>query len=142
MTDIHVDDFYRDTAKTLVLLYNNFPRQQTLYVEDIAGPDTPDEFGLHSKRHEAGLNTLLWLANSDYLTYTSLIKREALEDVCLSHRTFILLNSAAQEQQLEHNHPHGSEQLLINRLRRELKSGSSASLALLVRELMVLSRGV
>lgn len=140
MTDIHIDDFYRDTAKTLVLLYNTFPRQITLYVEDIAGPDTPDDFGLHSKRHEACLNAFLWLATSDYIHYKSLIKREALEEATLSHRAFLLLNSAKADESLSHVEPHGSSALLINQLREQLQTGTSTTLAILVKELMATSR--
>lgn len=140
MTDLHIDDFYRDAAKTLVMLYNTFPRQITLYVEDIAGEDTPDEFGLHSKRHEACLSTLLWLGNTDYLIYKGLIKREALEDACLSHRAFMLLNSASAASTLNHKELHDSDSLFINQLRKQLKTGSSNTLALLVKDIMTLSR--
>ena len=140
MTDIHIDDFYRDTANILVTLYNTFPRHITLYVEDISGPDTPDDFGLHSKRHESCLSTLLWLANSDYLNYKGLIKREGIEEATLSHRTFLLLNSAQAGSELNPIEPHGSADLLINQLRQELKSGTSNTLAILVKNLMACSR--
>lgn len=140
MTDIHIDDFYRDTAKTLVTLYNTFPRHIILYVEDIAGPDTPDDFGLHSKRHESCLSTLLWLANSDYINYKSLIKREAIEEATLTHRAFLLLNSAPTNDGLNYSEPHGSTDLLINKLRQELQTGTSHTLAILVKDLMATSR--
>ena len=48
MADIHIEEFYKDAAIALVQLYNAFPRRVNLFVEDIAGPDEPDEFGLHS----------------------------------------------------------------------------------------------
>ncbi len=136
MPDIHIDDFYRDTAKTLVALYNHFPRPLSLYVEDIAGPDTPDEFGLHSKRHESCLSAFIWLSNAGYLNYTSLIMREALEAATLTHDGFVLLNSELDGDQLNPKAPHGSEGLLINLLRRELESGTSGSLAVLVKGVM------
>ncbi|WP_053980117.1 hypothetical protein [Marinagarivorans algicola] len=136
MPDIHIDDFYRDTAKTLVALYNNFPRPLSLYVEDIAGPDTPDEFGLHSKRHESCLSTFIWLGNAGYLNYASLIMREALEAATLTHQAFILLNSGLKNDELNPKAPHGSEGLLINLLRRELENGTSGSLAILVKGVM------
>ena len=47
MSDIHIDDFFRDAAIALNRLYLSFPRPIALYVEDIIGPDEPDEFGLH-----------------------------------------------------------------------------------------------
>ncbi len=45
MADIHVEEFYKDVAIALVQLYMSFPRRVNLFVEDIAGPDEPDEFG-------------------------------------------------------------------------------------------------
>lgn len=147
--DIHIDDFYRDTAKALVLLYNHFPRAMTLYVEDVSGPDTPDEFGLHSKRHESCLSALLWLGTAGYLNYSSLVRREAIEEATLSHRAFILLNSAVHnatqnissenDQVLNPLEAHGSDALLINQLRQELQNGTSSSLAITVKKLMALS---
>ena len=59
MADIHIEEFYKDAAIALVQLYNAFPRRVNLFVEDIAGADEPDEFGLHSKRHMACFGTLL-----------------------------------------------------------------------------------
>lgn len=151
MSDIHIDDFYRDTAKTLVMLYNHFPRPLSLYVEDIAGPDTPDEFGLHSTRFEACLSTLIWLSSAGYLNYKTLIMREALEEATLTQQAFILLNSAynhsgSNNQDLNNpgfnnpdlnpTAPHGSDDLLINLLRQQLRNGSSTSLAILVKTVM------
>lgn len=158
MTDLHIDDFYRDTAKILLTLYKSFPRQITLYVEDIAGPDTPDEFGLHSKRHEACLSALLWLSNAGYLHYSDIIKREALENVTLSHRAFVLLNSSLNNEQLDgksisdlDSTTHqassikpvaSSKSLLIHQLKETLKYGSSDTLASLIKRLMILSRAL
>lgn len=140
--DIHIDDFYRDTAKALVLLYNHFPRALTLYVEDVSGPDTPDEFGLHSKRHESCLSTLLWLGTAGYLNYTSLVRREAIEEATLTHRAFLLLNSAEQAQALNPLEAHGSDALFINQLRQELQNGTSLSLAITVKKMMALSNSI
>lgn len=91
MADIHIADFYKDAARILVQLYNQFPRPGMLFVEDIAGPDTPDEFGLHSPRHEACLSTMLWLAQSGYLRYETLVRQEAIDQAALTQRGFTLL---------------------------------------------------
>lgn len=91
--DLHIEDFCKDTAKILLALYKRFPQKSTLYVEDISGPDTPDEFGLHSPRHSACFNTLLWLAENDYLHFSDVVRQEALENVVLSHRAFTFLSS-------------------------------------------------
>ena len=141
MSDIHIDDFYRDTAKTLVMLYNHFPRPLSLYVEDIAGPDTPDEFGLHSTRFEACLSALIWLSTAGYLNYKTLIMREALEEATLTQQAFILLNSAYNNSDLNPPGlnpaaPHDSDDLFINLLRQQLRNGSSTSLAILVKTVM------
>lgn len=140
MPDLHIDDFYRDTAKALVVLYNAFPRKITLYIEDISGPDTPDDFGLHSKRHDAALNTLLWLGSTDYLSYKTQIRSEALEDTVLTHRTFLLLNSGLNRGSFDHQVPHAGADLLISKLREQLTSGTSSTLAICVRSIMAASR--
>ncbi len=157
MSDLHIDDFYRDTARILVNLYNHFPRKITLYVEDIAGADKPDEFGLHSPRHLACFHTILWLAQTDYVHYESLIRQEAADQIVLSHRGFLLLTSMHNGHE-RNNEKHDEktdepirfsasapaisvqEHLLINRIRRELKEGSSFSLAALMRDTLLHSR--
>lgn len=60
--DLQIDDFYKDAASGLLMLYQAFPRKLALYVEDLIGREEPDEFGLPSKRHQACLGALLWLA--------------------------------------------------------------------------------
>lgn len=139
MSDIHLDDFYRDTARILVALYNHFPRKTTLYVEDIAGPDQPDEFGLHSPRHLACFHTLMWLAHTDYLTYESLIRQEAADEIVLSHRGFLLLTSELPTGTTIHASA-PLQQLIIQRIRRELKEGTSTTLANLMHQVITHSR--
>lgn len=148
MSDIHIDDFYRDAAKILVLLYNQFPRKITLYVEDISGPDTPDEFGLHSPRHQACFHTMMWLGSSDYLRYEQLVRQEALDQVALSHRGFLVLNAALPPDPVPNpdlalpEHLLKEEALVIHRIRQELKEGTSFSLADTMRQVFRLSRGL
>ncbi|BFM19933.1 hypothetical protein [Gilvimarinus japonicus] len=93
MADIHITDFYRDAAKALNQIYNSFPRLVTMFVEDISGPDTPDEFGLHSPRHQACFATLLWLAAEGYIRYQDTIRQEAIDQVTLTHKGFTLLSA-------------------------------------------------
>lgn len=148
MSDIHIDDFYRDAGKILVLLYNQFPRKVTLYVEDISGPDTPDEFGLHSPRHQACFHTMMWLGSSDYLRYEQLVRQEALDQVVLSHRGFLVLNAAMPTSGSDHpvlelpDSPLKQDALVIHRIRHELKEGTSFSLAEFMRQVFRLSRGL
>lgn len=93
MADIHIADFYKDAATVLVQLYNQFPRPMMLFVEDVAGPDEPDEFGLHSPRHQACLATMFWLARAGYIHYETVVRQEALDQVTLTQRGFTLMAS-------------------------------------------------
>ncbi len=93
MADLHIDDFYRDVATTFKWLYASFPRKIVLYVEDICGPDEPDEFGLHSPRFEAGFSAAVWLAEQGYLSFDAPIRQEALDQAVLTRRGFLLLSS-------------------------------------------------
>ncbi len=92
MSDLNLVDFCRDTAKVLIKLYGKFPQKIILYVEDFAGADTPDEFGLHSERFVAGFHCLQWLAETDYIQYSQTIRQEAIEDATLTHRSFTFLS--------------------------------------------------
>ncbi|WP_309043247.1 hypothetical protein [Marinobacter sediminicola] len=97
MADIHIEEFYKDAAVALVQLYNAFPRRVNLFVEDIAGADQPDEFGLHSKRHMACFGTLLWLAEEGFLRYVDTIRQDALDQAVLTQEAFIRLSAPAPD---------------------------------------------
>lgn len=88
MGDIHIYDFYRDVGIALSKLYSVFPRPYTLYVEDLCGPDVPDEFGLHSDRHMSALSALMWLADEGFIKFDSLIQNEAVDQAVLTHKGF------------------------------------------------------
>ena len=98
MADIHIDDFYRDVAKILTLLYGVFPRKTALYVEDVSGPDEPDEFGLHHPRFHACFSTMIWLAEHGYLLYRDTIREEALDQAVLSQKAFLVLSAQSDEE--------------------------------------------
>ena len=93
MTDINVDDFCKDTGRTLLVLYRSFPRPVTLFVEDLCGPDRPDEFGMHSERHLACFSALLWLAQEGFLRFVDTIRQEAVDQAVLTGRSFMLLST-------------------------------------------------
>ena len=95
MADIHIEEFYKDTAIALVQLYGAFPRRVNLFVEDIAGADEPDDFGLHSKRHMACFGALLWLEEEGFLRYVDTIRQEALDQAVLTQRAFVRLSAPA-----------------------------------------------
>ncbi len=90
--DLQIDDFYRDAAGGLLLLYQSFPRKLALYVEDLIGREEPDEFGLPSKRHQSCLGALLWLAEEGYLRFDSCIAYDALDQAVLTEKGFLRLS--------------------------------------------------
>jgi len=84
MLDIHITEFYNDTAKILLSLYRSFPRQVSMYVEDISGLDTPDDYGLHSERHLGCFNTFLWLEVEGLIRYGDVEQQTAFNHCVLS----------------------------------------------------------
>lgn len=113
MNDLHIDDFYRDITKIILALYANFPRPASIYVADISGVDEVDEFGLHSDRHNACFQAMLWLANEDLIRYADTIYSEGIDQAVLTHKAL---------QWLSARNEHG---LAIQQLHAALKDGST-----------------
>ena len=135
MSDIHIDDFYRDSAKILVCLYTTFPTPTTLYVEDISGPDEPDEFGLHHPRFESCFSTMIWLAQHDYLHFDELLRKEAIDQAVLTKKAFLILTGSSLGNELHNKMPPETPQSIADRLntqiaqlRNALNEGSSIQL--------------
>lgn len=139
MADLNLVDFYKDTALILVRLHSTFPRKIELYVEDIIGPDDVDEFGLHSKRHEACLGAMFWLADEGYIRYYTNIRQEAIDQVILTSKAVVLLgaiindlpapadiNALPQTEALE-------RMTLIEHIRTAIKEESSAQITQVMR---------
>lgn len=143
MTDIHIDDFYKDAAKILLHLYVTFPKPSQIYVEDISGADEPDEFGLHSDRHNACLSTMLWLAQFGYIHYVDTIRQEALDQAVLTQKAFLLLTAYSE---LAENHPKVKTETPpsvkeefssnIHQIRLALKSNSSVQIRKIIQYLL------
>jgi hypothetical protein len=138
MADIHIDDFCRDAALILLHLYSAFPRPQAIYVEDISGPDEPDEVGLHSKRYMACLGTMLWLANEGYLRYDSLIYQDGIDQAVLTNKTFVLLSAASELRLavLPADLPEtllAEKQSLVEQIRAAVRGGRSADISTVMR---------
>ena len=91
MNDLNLLDFYRDAAHVLTRLYIHFPRKMDICVEDMIGTDQVDDFGLHSKRHEAAFGALLWLADEGYLRFNNTIRQEAIDQAILSQKGLLML---------------------------------------------------
>lgn len=84
MLDVHIDDFFKDCATILLTGIRCFPRPQTLFIEDISGPDDKDEFGLHSNRHLSALGTLIWLQEEGYVRFTGLHRQESVDEFVIT----------------------------------------------------------
>lgn len=132
MADLHIEDFYRDVARIFVHLYALFPRKTILYVEDISGPDEPDEFGLHHPRFQAAFSAMVWLGEHGYLNFDDTIRQEALDQVVLTRKAFLLLSSLSpsfphKRQQDQELPPSVVAESMsnINQLRAALREGSS-----------------
>jgi hypothetical protein len=134
MADLHIDDFYRDCAMILLRLYSSFPRKTILYVDDICGPDTPDEFGLHSERHQSCFSAMVWLAESGYVNFTDTIREEALDQAVLSQQGFLMLSTRSElelgipeDEPSDDLPPSVMERSMSNvmQIRRALRDGSS-----------------
>ncbi len=134
MADLQIDDFYRDCALILLRLYASFPRKIVLYVEDISGPDTPDEFGLHSDRHQACFSAMCWLGEAGYLSFSETIRLEALDQAVLTQRGFLILSSRSElelgtpdDEPMDDLPPSVMERSHTNvtQLRKALRDGSS-----------------
>lgn len=142
MTDINIDDFFKDGAKVLSQLYSVFPRRHSIFVEDICGPEEPDEFGMRSQRHMSCFGTLLWLGEEGYLRYEDVIRQEAIDQAVLSARCFTVLSTPASNAHLANaasELPHSvrtEQSTSIHRLRMALKQRSSSQLRSAMVDLM------
>lgn len=165
MSDLHIDDFCKDIALILNQLYLTFPRKASLFVEDISGPDEPDEYGLHSNRHMACLSAMLWLAEEGYIRFEDIIRQEAVDQVVLGGRMFSLLSAVATKVHPQESDDFGSgipsairervregfgnevptsvvnaQRTHINRLRLALKSHSSDRIRSVVLDILERAR--
>jgi len=93
MNELHIGDFYKDVAGILAALYKRFPTKSALYIEDVCGPDEPDEFGLHSPRYTACFSAALWLAEEGYLRFSDTIQQEAFDECVLTQKAFLTLSA-------------------------------------------------
>lgn len=88
MLDVHIDDFFSDTAVILLSGLQNFPAPQILFIEDVCGPDDTDEFGLHSPRHLAALGAIQWLRDEGYVRFGVIDRQESVDDFVLTSKSF------------------------------------------------------
>ncbi len=149
MADIHIEDFYKDTARILLQLYMLFPRKTSVYVEDIAGPDAPDEFGLHSPRHMACFGAMLWLAEEGHLRYVDTIRQEAIDQAVLTRDTFVTLSSLTNDPVLQQRvqPPESAPDAVradystnVHLLREAVRDGNSSRISETVKRILFMPR--
>lgn len=151
MADINIENFYRHIAKILNILYIHFPTKAPIYVDEVAGIDEPDEYGLHSPTYMAGFYALLWLEEEGYLRYSDTIRQDGIDQASLTHKALLKLtevtdpiyidasedavsNTVVPLQPAETLSPSIIEErkMVINQLRKALKSGSSIAITKIV----------
>ncbi len=114
MNDIYIEDFHRDVAITMIRLYSSFPRPAAIYVDEIAGIDDPDEFGVQSERHQRCLGSLIWLGEEGLIRYRDMIGIEGIDAAVLSLRGFRALHDST-----------ATDTLAINALRNAVRERDS-----------------
>jgi len=137
--DLQIEDFYKDVAGGLLMLYQAFPRKTRLYVEDLIGHEEPDEFGLPSKRHQGCLGALLWLAEEGYIRFESTIQFQAVDQAVLTEKAFLRLTRNITDAKAADSGLPPSvlrvQTSLAHQLREALRSGHGEQLARHIRML-------
>ena len=116
-------------------------------MDEVAGVDEPDEYGLHSPTYTAGYFAMLWLADEGFIKYADTIRQDGIDQAFLTHKAFLILTAPTDRminetvdvngaeiggnvvslQPLEDISPSLQEErkLVISQLREALRSGSS-----------------
>lgn len=155
MADINIENFYKHIAKSLSILYAAFPSKSPVYVDDVAGIDEPDEYGLHSPHYTAGFFALLWLADEDYIRYEDTIRQDGVDQAVLTHKAFLKLTQVAEPIYTAGGSPADDskvvsivqtaelspslvedQKLVINQLRKALRSGDSIAIKKVVSHIL------
>ncbi len=155
MADINIDNFYRHIAKILSILYAAFPTRSPVYVDDVAGIDDPDEYGLHSPHYTAGFFALIWLADEGFLRYSDTIRQDGVDQAALTNKAFMRLTQPVERiyvepvflpdesnvvniAPVENLSPSiiEDQKLVINQLRFAMKSEDSIAIAKVVQHIL------
>ena len=132
MYDIHIEEFYRDCARVMLQLYQSFPRKSSVFVEDISGPDMPDEYGIHSDRFQSCFGAMLWLESEGYLVYEALVRQEAIDQACLTSQGLRLMNQVSDLSDLALTDTSFHQVPNVDVIRHVMKKGTSTQLARLI----------
>ena len=139
MADLNILDFYKDTALILMSLQRVFPRKMDLFVEDLIGPDQVDEFGLHTKRHEACFGAMLWLSEEGFMKYGATVRQEGVDQAYLTAKGLIklttIINAPLTESNLEDIPSFEAQERLtmIEHMRRAISSQTSEQVTQVMR---------
>lgn len=101
MFDIHIEEFYHDAFSILQTLYQAFPKKCNVFVEDIAGPDQPDEYGLHSDRFQCCFGSMLWLEMEGFIRFESTLRQEAIDQASLTMKGLSMLSTTCRDVTIE-----------------------------------------
>jgi len=143
MFDIHIEEFYLDCTKILHQLYLVFPKKCNVFVEDIAGPDQPDDYGMHSDRFESGFGAMLWLESEGFIRFESTLRQEAIDQALLTEKGLRLMATICKDDYINNLtdalHPKleglkGKPN--IESLKHVMKHGTSSQLGLVVQHLI------
>lgn len=116
MSDIYIEDFNRDVAMILHRLYNFFPKPSAIYIDEIAGIDDPDEFGVASERHQRCMGAMMWLAEEGLIRFRDTIGIEGLDAAVLTLRGYRVLHAPDI---------HSQQPMMIYALREALRERDS-----------------
>ena len=155
MADINIENFYQHLAKVLSILYATFPTKSPVYVDDVAGIDEPDEYGLHSPNYTAGFYAIIWLADEGYIRYSDTIRQDGVDQAALTHKAFLKLTQISDPIYVEPVYSRDEtnvvslspaeqmspsvveeQKLVINQLRSALRSGDSIAITKVVQHIL------
>ncbi len=157
MADINIENFYKHIGKILSILYAAFPTKTPIYVDEVAGIDAPDEYGLHSPDYTSGFFALIWLGDEGYLRYADTIRQDGIDQAALTHKAFLRLTQISdpiyvaplmlsEETDIKPIEPCQDEnlspsliedhKLVINQLRSALRGGDSIAITKVVQHIL------
>ncbi len=143
MFDIHIEEFYHDSFRVLNTLYRAFPKKCNVFVEDIAGKDQPDEYGLHSDRFQCCFGSMLWLEQEGFIRFEGTMRQEAIDQASLTMKGLALVSTLCQNDyinELSFSILPVNESLAgrpnIESLKHIMKHGTSTQLALAMQNLL------
>jgi hypothetical protein len=96
MFDIHIEEFFHDSFRVLNTLYSAFPKKCNVFVEDIAGADQVDEYGLHSDRFQCCFGTMLWLEQEGFIRFEGTLRQEAIDQANLTMKGLLMISSTCR----------------------------------------------